>query len=425
MGRDWPPRAGVEGEQLVEAAPWDVQRTASSTYELLNGALLAAPERIALTELPTGNPDDGDIRITRREMMRSITRAANLFTALGVGPQDSVAMLLPSGAVALQTIFGAQAAGIAAPINPLLQTQEIAHLLKLAGSRVLVASTDPETGIWPKAEELARGFPGLTVLTAGPRRPGFADVSESARNEPDDRLSSGRSARPDDIAAYIHTGGTTGFPKLARITHDNFLYGAWAQSRLWSFDANDVILSALPLFHVSGLATLGLVPLSVGAEVVTLSPTGFRNPEIVRNFWRIVERYRGSFSAFVPTIAHMLSTVPVGETDISSLRTVMVGGAAAPTETLRRLKSQLQAKIVVTFGQTECLVGTGSRPDEEPDPLSSGRPAPQMRVAIRGSVDAAEDLPGGAVGQILMKGPAVFAGTRVAARKKPLPATDG
>lgn len=402
----------MEGTVLPgdESDGWPSARPASSTYELLQAALSQAPDRIALTMLPTGNPDDGDVRISRRELLERINRAANLLAALGVGPGDSVATLLPSGIDALVVTLGAQAAGIAAPVNPMLAIDEIEHLVQLAGSRILVASSDPELGIWSKAEELARRLPGLKLFSVGTQQADLEDFGAAAAAHSGDELAFTRVITPNDIAAYIHTGGTTGLPKLASITHDNFIYGAWAQSRLWRFGEADVILSALPLFHVSGLATLAMVPLSVGAEVVFLSPSGFRNPQIVRNFWRIVEQYRGSFSAFVPTIAHMLTQVPSAGIDLSSLRTIMIGGAAAPADTIVRLKQHVPARIVTTYGQTECLTGTGSSLDESLNPLSSGHTTPFMQVAVRPRDGLGGDLPPGEPGRILLKGPAVFAG---------------
>lgn len=389
-------------------ATWEDKRPARSTYQLLSRIWSDSPDSIAVTMIPTGNPDDGDISVSRGEMLARVNRAANLFASLGLNANGSIATLLPSGADALVASYGAQAAGIVAPLNPMLGISELEHLVRLSGARALIASSEPTLDMWDKAQELARRIPALVLFSCGPAIDGIEDFAAACARFPADHLTFMRDIQPSDIAAYIHTGGTTGTPKLARITHDNFLYGAWAQSNLWAFDENDVILSALPLFHVSGLATLATVPLSVGARVVFLSASGFRNPAIVSNFWRIVEKYRGSFSAFVPTIATALAAVPVGDADLASLRTIMIGGAAASAETLRRLKVQVSAEIVVTFGQTECLVGTGSQPGQAFDPMSSGGVPDFMRIAIRD--EAGRSLPEGDAGSILLAGPAVFSG---------------
>ncbi len=393
------------------SAEWRDIRSANSIHELLSRVWSHDSDRIAVTEIPTGDPDDGDIRLTRGQLLDRVNRAANLFASAGIGPEDAVATLLPSGIDALTVLYGAQAAGIAAPLNPLLGIAELEHLLTLSGARVLVASSDPSIGVWTTAQELARRLPRLRLFSVGPPTPDAVDFGTACTQQGGARLGFDRLVRPVDIACYVHTGGTTGMPKLACISHDSFLYGGWVQSRCWGFGATDVILSALPLFHISGLATLGNVPLSVGAEVVFLSPTGFRNPKIVANFWRIVERYRGSFSAFVPTIAATLSSVPTDGRDLSSLRTIMTGGAAPPVDTLARLRAHVAADIVVTFGQTECIVGTGNRPGEAIDPRSSGKPLPGMRLAIR-DLASGRDLGPGKPGEILLSGPAAFNGYR-------------
>jgi fatty-acyl-CoA synthase len=402
-------RANTADTPASPLRSWDAARPARSTYELLSRAWANQPERIAVTVIPTGNPDDGDIRISRGALLARVNRAANLFASIGVGGDDSVATLLPSGIDALVVSYGAEAAGIIAPLNPMLRISELEHLIHLSGSRVLVASSDPDLGIWEKAEALAGRVPGLRLFNVGPAVAGVEDFNAACQGHSGDALRFSRTIEPSDIAAYIHTGGTTGMPKLACITHDNFIYGAWAQSRIWGFGETDVILSALPLFHVSGLATLATVPLSVGAEVVLLSASGFRNPQIVANFWRIVEKYRGSFSAFVPTIAATLTQIPADGANLSSLRTIMIGGAPAPADTLRRLKEHVPAKIVATFGQTECLVGTGNRPGHDIDVMSSGPAAAFMEVAIRAGAEG-QNLPTGVPGDILLKGPAMFAG---------------
>lgn len=376
-------------------AEWRDIRPAPSVHALLSERWSQDSERIALTMVTTGNPDDGDVRVTRGDLLARVNRAANLFSAMGIGKDDAVATLLPSGIDAMVALYGAQAAGIAAPLNPMLRPDDLEHLLRLAEARILIASSDPSLGIWNTARDLARRLPGLRLYSVGPETGDAEDFDLACAATDGAALSFSRQAAPSDIAAYMHTGGTTGMPKLAAISHDAFLYGAWAQARCWGFGPDDVILSALPLFHVSGLATLGNVPLAAGAEVVFLSPTGFRNPAIVSGFWRIVERYRGSFSAFVPTIAATLCGIPTEGADLSSLRTIMLGGSAPPVDVLQRIAAHVpSARVVVTYGQTECIVGTGSRPGQAIDPMSSGQALPMMTATIR-DLTTGEDRPCG------------------------------
>lgn len=402
-------KRGGSGAVRESDREWQKIRPARSMHELLSVMWSNESDRIALTMIPTGNPDEGDIRVTRGELLERINRAANLFSARGVGPGDAVATLLPSGIDALVALYGAQAAGIAAPLNPMLRREDLEHLLRLADARILIASSDPALGIWETARDLAARIPGLRLYSVGPPTADAEDFERGCAGMDGSKLTFARDVAPSNVAAYMHTGGTTGMPKLAAISHDAFIYGAWAQARCWDLGPDDVILSALPLFHVSGLATLGNVPLAAGAEVVFLSPTGFRNPAIVSNFWRIVERYRGSFSAFVPTIAATLCGIPTGGADLSSLRTVMLGGSAPSVDVLQRLAGHVPARVVVTFGQTECIVGTGSRPEQRVDPMSSGQALPLMTATIR-DLNTGRDQPPGTSGDILLDGPAAFSG---------------
>jgi len=95
-----------------------------------------------------------------------------------------------------------------------------------------------------------------------------ADFHALIANEPDDHLVSGRRIAPTDIAAYFHTGGTTGAPKLARHSHGAQVFTAWASVQLQGVRADDVAINGYPLFHVAGVLPGSLTSLSAGAETV-------------------------------------------------------------------------------------------------------------------------------------------------------------
>ena len=135
---------------------------------------------------------------------------------------------------------------------------------------------------------------------------------------------------PEDIASMYHTGGTTGRPKLARRSHFNEAVLAWGLRVANGLQPGEGALCGLPLFHCNGTCVTGLAPFSIGAEVVLLSPAGYRDPAIMKNFYRIVERYRPVFFSCVPTVLSVLLDTPVDGADISSLRYVICG--AAPLE---------------------------------------------------------------------------------------------
>ena len=146
-----------------------------------------------------------------------------MFQALGVGSGDVVSLLLPLLPEAFITLFGAEAAGIANPVNPLLEPHQIAEILEAARTSVLVAlGPMPGTDIWQKVEQV-RGI--LKHLKAIVQVHGPGDLANKVYSfsnlldaQPSDKLLSGRRISADQIAAYFHTGGTTGTPKLVRHT---------------------------------------------------------------------------------------------------------------------------------------------------------------------------------------------------------------
>lgn len=120
---------------LERKAPWKEVLSARSTYELIAGAAADRPAATAITYLATGDPSEEPLRITYRQLIGRITQAANLFHALGVGRDDVVSILLPHLPQTHYTMWGAGAAGIANPINFLLQPDQLADLMNAARTR--------------------------------------------------------------------------------------------------------------------------------------------------------------------------------------------------------------------------------------------------------------------------------------------------
>ena len=121
-----------------------------------------------------------------------------------------------------------------------------------------------------------------------------------------------------DIASYLHTGGTTGTPKLAARTHANEVANAWMITLFDLLRPGGTVFAALPLFHTNALLVTVVGPLLKGLHVVWAGPLGYRDRALYPNFWRIVERYRITAMSAVPTVYAALAQVPV-DADISSL----------------------------------------------------------------------------------------------------------
>src|SRR6185369_3643427 len=316
------------------------------------------PGAPAIHFLQRCEPDETPLTITHGQFIAKVTQTANLLSDLGVGPRDVVSFMLPLLPQSFYTLFGAEAAGIANPVNPLLEPHQIAEILRAAGTKVLVV-LGPTQGsdIWEKVERVRRELPGLKAILQvngpGDERNGIYSYDALLAKYPSDRLASGRRIAADDVAAYFHTGGTTGTPKLVRHTHRNQVYQAWVCNLVLRSKPGRKILFGLPLYHVGGALTQGLTTFAGGGAVVVLSPSGWRNQTAVKNIWKLVERYKPEIFGGVPTVLAASLHIPVAGADISSLRYASGGGSAIPVAVGKGLEKLLGVPVLEVYGMTE------------------------------------------------------------------------
>ncbi|WP_088286610.1 acyl-CoA synthetase [Ideonella sp. A 288] len=396
-------------------APWPERVAAASTYEALRLGAAIDPQAPAIQFLRAADPDEVPTTLSHAQFFARVTQAANAFHALGVGPGQVVSFLLPLLPQAFVALYGAQAAGIANPVNPLLSAAQLAEILRAAGTRVLVTvgpSVDAE--LWAKVASIRAQLPSLqAVLVVGGAEPGAADLDALLDAQPADRLVSGRSISAEDIAGYFHTGGTTGTPKLVRHTHANQVYQAWALRLMGIAEPGRALLFGLPLFHVGGSLTQGLSALANGGSLVVLTAAGWRDPRAVRNVWRLVQRYRPAVFGAVPTVLAAALQVPRDGADVSSLRRASGGGAAIPVAVTSGYEA-MGLPVLEVYGMTETAsVHCMGYPDLPRHAGSVGRPLPHSRVrVVRLDADGrfVGDCAPGEIGVVAMAGPGVFSG---------------
>jgi fatty-acyl-CoA synthase len=411
----------LEASPLAQAMPW------ASTYNVIRASAQVHADRPALTFLETGQVGGPATTWTYRDLLQGIHQTANLLFTLGLRSSGVVAVLLPGGLAYHLALWGGEAAGIVQPLNPLLSEDKLLSLLQASGAQVLIAhGVDDESQLRAKALRLQAQCPTLkTVLLVhpdgGPLQAtdalpaGVQDFHAARASQVSDRLISERVFQPQDIAAYFHTGGTTGAPKLARHSHGAQIFTAWANAQMQGFQSTDVTINGYPLFHVAGVLPGALCSLAVGMHILIPTASLFRNREVIANYWRLVAHHGCTLMSGVPTVLAALAAVPLAGADISRLRAVRTGAAPLPPELALRFEQAFGLQINESLGMTETAgLSTVAPPGLSAPAGCVGWPLPHasVRIVALGSDDqaTAQTLPAGDKGMVLYKGPNLFSG---------------
>ena len=419
IGNEFPVFATEADVRAFEQVPYADRIAAQSTYDAIKLGAAKNPDAPAIQFLPNADPADTPLVISYRDFVARVTQAANMFHALGAGGSDVVSFMLPLLPEAFITLFGAEAAGIANPVNPLLEPHQIAEILQAANTTILVAlGPVPGTDIWKKVEQVRGKLKHLKAIVQvhGPGDPAnkVYSFNDLIKQQPSDRLVSNRRISGEQTAAYFHTGGTTGTPKLVCHTHANQVYQAWACNLLLKSSPGTNLLFGMPLFHVGGSLTQALSSLAAGNCLVVLSPFGWRNPAAVRNIWGLVDRFKPQAFSSVPTVLAATFAIPPGNADLSSLQYAAGGGSAIPVAVGSAIEEKFKIPVIEVYGMTETSsVHTMAYLDRPIRLGSVGLPVPYSRVRIvkldendRVERDCGPDE----IGVVLMAGPGVFGG---------------
>ena len=403
----------------LEQSPYDELVPARNLYQLFEATAQLHPERAALTVMPTGDPDESAVTLSHKGLLDEITRSANLFRSLGISPAGGVvAFLCPALPRMPSALLGAQVAGVASTINFLLSADAIADLLSAEQATVLVIPSEADdAALWQKANTVIDRVPSLQrILVVGgnsdPGRKiaGFDESLSAQRDTLDFQLTADR----DTVCALFHTGGTTGRPKLVRLTHGNQIHAAWSFAQVHGLDEFDTAINGFPLFHVGGTLTAGLSILAAGGHVIIPSPYSLRLPRVIQNYWRIVERFQVTIVSGVPTSIATLAEVPIGNSAVASVRMALTGGAVLPSAVGERFEKRTGIRLFETYGMTETAAAIAFNPGRgEPSAGSVGFRAPYAKtlIAAFGSEDKTpEQCAPLTSGLVLVQGPQVFPG---------------
>ncbi|MEM7295778.1 MAG: acyl-CoA synthetase [Pseudomonadota bacterium] len=423
----------ADRDAIQDQMPWEARDMPATLYQLLTRARENYGDRPGISFQILSGPRDKAETLSWADIHAKSTQAANLFRRLGVGETDAVAYLLPICNEAALTLFGGAVAGIANPINPLLEAEQIGAILRETGAKILVTmKAFPKSDVAQKAAEALTHAPNVThVLEVDLNRyltppkswivplirpktevthsARVMDFNEELAKQP--RTLQFDDAGGDRVAAYFHTGGTTGMPKVAQHTYGGMIYNGWLGDELL-FSETDTIICPLPLFHVFACHVIVMAMVTSGAHVVFPTPQGYRGDGVFDNFWKLVERWNVTFMITVPTALSALMQRPVNA-DISSLKTAFSGSSPLPVELFKRFESASGVEIIEGYGLTEATCLVSCNPVDGAKKIGSvGIPFPYTDVKIlkdspEGPVACETDQ----IGEICVTNPGVFAGS--------------
>jgi len=370
-----------------------------------------------------------DAKLTYRQLDDAVDRFAAGLQRMGVKKGDRVAIMLPN---CPQFVIAAYATwrigGIVVCCNPLYVAREIEHLVRDSGAETFVVMSQlyervkgirERTGLKRVVvTNIKEYFPGLLKLLftlAKEKKEGhkvdisgdagtywFQDVMRDAAAKP-----SPVEIDPEAVSTLIYTGGTTGGPKGAQLTHRNLVSNAvmlnvWSRSK----EAEDVMLAVMPYFHVYGL-TAGMNTCVANALTMVQIP----NPRDMDHVLKSIETHRVTYYCGVPTMfVGFLNFPDRDKYDLTSVRFAVSAAAPLPPEVQQQFQAVTGGRMMEAYGLTETSPAATMDPIDSPRDHSLGVPVPDTDVKIVDTESGTQELPVGEIGEIIIKGPQVMKG---------------
>jgi long-chain acyl-CoA synthetase len=366
------------------------------------------------------------------DLNKLVDRVAAGLQQRGVGKGVNVGLFLPNTPTFIIFYYGIlKAGGTVVNFNPLYTIDEITHQARDARLHMMV--TLDLTALFPKVEALlANGaVPSAVVCPFAELLPGMKSIlfklfkrkdiadwhnSPQSRNIVAYRALIDNDGKPDsvaidaenDVAVLQYTGGTTGIPKGAMLTHANLSINT-QQNVLWApglVDGEERVMGVLPLFHVFAMTTVMNFAIAKAATMLLL-------PRFeLKQALKLIRTMKPTLMPGVPTLYNALMNAPdLAPGDLASLKFCVSGGAALPMEIKRGFEKSSGCKLVEGYGLSETSPSATANPVSGKNKEGSiGIPLPGTRVSIRSLNDPAEELALGENGEICIAGPQVMKG---------------
>jgi long-chain acyl-CoA synthetase len=371
--------------------------------------------------------------LTYRDLDAAVDRFAAGLRSIGIRPGDRVSLLLPNTPHFVIAFFAVlRAGGVVVQTNPIFTPRELAGLWSDAGVETVVAldlfwpnvaKAKPATSVqrvvlcdaaeflktplrqlYPVKKKRDLQKAGHWPLTI-PREPWIHRFASLARTPAD---STEAKARSDDVAVFQYTGGTTGTPKGAMLTHRNLVANALQTSTWFALgtEGSQRVLGAVPLFHVYGLTAVMLLSIVKGYEMV-LHP----NPREIGAILKLIHKTKPSLFPGVPTMYIAILRDPnLAKYDLRSVRACVSGAAPLPNEVRKQFEAATGGRLVEGYGLTEASPVTHCNPLNGTVKECIGIPFPDTDAKLVDPEDPSRETAPGEAGELAVRGPQVMKG---------------
>lgn len=346
-------------------------------------------------------------RLTYRELWdRANALAAGLYD-LGIRKGDRVGTLIPNSPAIITSYYGIWMAGAAiTPCNALASKKEFTHQLQDAGAKILIAAETMADMAMSAAESLGLRVilapVGETVAALPADAVRFDDLIHAGRKRPADVVIDPR----DDMAVLLYTGGTTGDPKGAVLTHRNIVANTMQFAEWYALDpGKEVFVCTIPMSHSGGMSGVMNVPLYGGATLVVLRRF------LAETVARVIEQYRATRFFGVPTMfVALLGSEKAKSCDMTSLKACRTNAAPLPVAVKKDFDRLIGREILIEgYGLTETSPLTHANPIEKAKAGSIGIPLTDTDAKVI-DLKTGADLPVGREGELVLRGPQIMKG---------------
>lgn len=412
-------------KNYVEGTPKEITIPEGPLWKILDDAVKNYPKNEALYF-------EG-VKVTYAELGELVDRAANGFAKMGVKKGDTVAIMLINCPQFVISYFGALKAGaIVTAVSPLAMAKELRIYLQDTKATTIVVlnffyavveAVRKETNLenvivaqgWDMMSKLKQKLAPKTVYkkemkSVPPLREGdimWNDfIADTVPEPPKIEIDPAK-----DIAVYQFTGGTTGIPKAAMLTHDN-LKANCEQCSVWmewmAERGKESFVAALPLQHIFGQTISMNLAISWGSKIVLVP-----NARDIKHLLELIDKQKPTFFPIVSTLAISIYSHPDAKKyDLTSLKLSIAGAMALPPEVTRKYEEATDSIIIEGFGLSESSPVTHANPlDKDKRKVGSiGLPFPSTDSKIVDLEDKTKDLPIGEIGELAVKGPQIMLG---------------